>query len=131
MLGSENDSAGGVFNIKKFPSGSSRSPDTNSLGIPLSGLDTFADQGGDHVRVVEVKIVSRPVEVHEQQLDSDQAELLAISLQLHAEKFLGQAIRGIGFFRISIPQVRLPEGNRCKFGIGTDGSDKNRLFNLG
>src|SRR5205823_13882049 len=82
-------------------------------------------------RVVEVKIVSRPVEVHEQQLDSDQAELLAISLQLHAEKFLGQAIRGIGFFRISIPQVRLPEGNRCKFGIGTDGSDKNRLFNFG
>src|SRR5438552_2897114 len=43
MLSRENDGAGGVLDVKEFPSGSSSAPNMDFSVASLAGLNTFAD----------------------------------------------------------------------------------------
>src|SRR6266851_2938278 len=81
------------------------------------------------MRGVEVEIIPRPKKIHQKELHTNEAELLLISLQLDTEHFLGHPIRSIGLFRVAVPKVGFPKGRGSEFGIGTDGSNDNGLFN--
>ena len=57
--------------------------------------------------------------------------MLPVSLQLHEQHFLRQAVRRVGFFRIAVPEILFTKRHRCKFGVGADGARANKLFNSG
>src|SRR5262245_4532048 len=75
-----------------------------------------------------MEVISWPVEVHRHQIDGIKAIFLAIGLRLDEEHLLGQAIWGVGFFRIAIPQLLLAKGDRCEFGIRTYGASHDEFL---
>src|SRR5712691_4301107 len=79
--------------------------DRGSLGIAC--FEAFADERRDHVRVVEVDVVARPVEIDGQQVDAVEAVLLAVRLGLHEQHLLRQAVRSVGLLRVAVPEVLL------------------------
>ena len=93
-----------------------------------AGLFHFADEGGDDVGSLQVEVVARAIEIDRQQVDEVAAVLLPVGLGLHQEHFFGQAIRGIGFFGVAVPEVVFLEGHGGVFGIGADGADDDDFF---
>ena len=63
----------------------------------------------DDMARVGIEIVVRPVKVHGQQRDGVHAVLLAIGLGLHHQHFFRQAVGGVGFFGIAVPNVVFAE----------------------
>lgn len=68
-----------------------------------------------------VEVVPRAIEVHGQQINRVETILLAVCLGLHQEHLLGQAIRGIGLLRITVPEVLFPEWNGGELRVGAYG----------
>src|SRR5262249_48689363 len=81
-----------------------------------------ADQCGDDVRTLQVEIVARPVEVYGQDVNSVEAVLRPVGLELHHEQLLGQAVGGVRLLGVAIPQGRFLERHRCKLRVGADRS---------
>ena len=59
-----------------------------------------------------VEIVPGAVEVYRQEEDGVEAILLAVGLGLHQEHLFGQAVGGVGFFGVTVPEVFFFERHR-------------------
>ena len=79
------------------------------------------------MRSLQVEIITRTVEIHRQKINRIEPILLTVSLRLHKHHFLGETIRRIRLFRISIPQIIFLERHRRKFGIGAHCACRNEL----
>ncbi len=77
---------------------------------------------------MQIEIIARAVEIHRQQIDRVEAVLLAIGLAHDQQRFLGDAVGGVGLFGISVPQFGFVEGDGREFRIGADGADLRRIF---
>ena len=100
-------------------------------GAVAPRLDAFSNQRRDHVRGFGIEIVPRTVQVHGQQKDGIEAVLLSISLGLDGENLLGDSVRGIGFFRVSVPEGIFTEGHARELRIGAHSPDGDEFLHLG
>jgi len=69
------------------------------------------------MRTFEIEIVARAVKIYRREIDPVHAILLAISLQLDKEHFLGEAVGSVGFFGIAVPKIIFAKGNGSEFWI--------------
>lgn len=75
-----------------------------------------------------IEIITGAVEVYGQKEDGVEAVLLAVGLGLHQEHFFGQAVGGVGFLGVAVPEVFFFERDGGEFGIGADGAQGYELF---
>ena len=77
-----------------------------------------------------MKIVPRAIQVNGQQEDGIEAILPAVGLGLDEHHLLGQAIRRVCFFRITVPEIVFLERDRRKLGIRADRAKGNKFVYL-
>ena len=75
-----------------------------------------------------VEIVPGAIEVYRQQEDRVEAVLPAIGLGLHQEHLFGQAVGGVGFFGVAVPEVFFFERDGSEFGISADGAQGDEFL---
>ncbi len=78
-----------------------------------------------------MEIVARAVEIDRQQIDRIEAVLLAIGLAHDQQGFFGDAVGGVGFFGVAVPQFGFAEGDGREFRIGADRSDLDEFLDAG
>src|SRR5919106_767104 len=93
----------------------------------LDGVDTFFDQCWNDMRARRIEVIAWTIEVHRQQKDAVVAILLAVSLTLDQEHLFGQAIRGVGFLWVAVPETLFLEGHRGVLRVGTYRADGDKL----
>ena len=74
-------------------------------------------------RILREEIIVRPVEIYGKKIYGIKSILLTVSLRLHQKHFFGQPVGRVGLFRVAVPQVFFPKGDRREFWVGTDGAD--------
>ena len=82
-----------VFHIQKFPRRAAVAPQHDLVRARLPRLHELADHRWNHVPVLQIEVVPRPVEIHRQQEDRIQPILLAVRLALDHERLLGDPVR--------------------------------------
>ena len=103
-------------------------PQTSMCDCPSSRASiAFFNERRNHMAAGRVEVVSRPIEVHRQQRDDARAVLPSVGLALHHHRFLGEAIRRIRLFRISVPEVVFAERHRCELGKRADRAHVHKL----
>ena len=130
-LGGEDDAFGGVVDVDELAGGGAGAPDVDGGGAGVAGVEAFPDEGGDDVRAGGVEVVPRAVEVDGDEVDAVEAVLLAVGLALDEEHFLGEAVGGVGFLGVAVPEVVFAEGDGGEFGIAADGADGDEFLDAG
>ena len=126
----EDESFGAVFDVEEFAADGAGAPGGDLCSAGESGLDAFADQGGDDVAGMRMEIIARAVEIDRQKIDGVQAVLLAVGLAHDQEGFFGDAVGGVGFLGVSVPEFGFAEGDGSEFGIGADGPDLHEFLDF-
>src|SRR5437762_3353518 len=80
---------------------------------PLS-LEELPDQGGYDVGSFQVEVITGTVEVRYQEIDGIESVLSPIGLTLNEQHLLCEAVRRVGLFRISGPEILLTKRNRSE-----------------
>ncbi len=102
----------GVGDVQKLARGVAGAPHVDVRGAAVDGVDALLDQRRDHMRRRRVEVVAGAVQVDRQQIDAVEAVLLAVRLQLHQQRLLGDTVGRVGFLGIAVPQVVLVKRHR-------------------
>ena len=78
----------------------------------MAGLHALANQRGNDMAGMQVEIIAGSVQIHRQQIDRVQSVLLPIALTHHQQRFFGDAVRGVGDFGETVPEIRFFERDR-------------------
>ena len=86
------------------------------------------DHRRDHVRVLEVEVVARPVEVGHHRGARIEVVLAAIRVAEDEQHLLGQPVGRVRLLRVAVPDVLLLERDRCELRIGADRAGRDQLL---
>jgi hypothetical protein len=79
---------------------------------------------------LEIKIVTRTIKINGHQKNRIESILLIVGLALNKKHFLGQAVGGVGFLRVTIPQIYFLKWNRRVLWVTTDCSEGHKFLNF-
>src|SRR6266542_2822048 len=130
-LGRQEDRLGGVFDVQKLARRRAVAPEHHLPFSPLARLEKLPNHRRNDVTRFEIKIVPRAVQVDRKQVDSVESVLLAISLQLHEEHFLGEPVRSVRLLRVSIPDVVFAKWDGRVPWIGANRAEADELLDAG
>ena len=116
-LGSKKDTFRSIAGVNEFTRCGARSPADDMVIARIDCIDAFLYKGRNDVGAVRVEIVPRAVEIDGNKKYAVETIFCTIGLGLDEEHFLGEAIRGVCFFGVAIPDIVLFEGDGGKFGI--------------
>ena len=80
------------------------------------------------MRAFGIKVIVGTIKIDGQEENGVESILLPIGLQRDEQHLFGQAVRGVGFFGVTVPELFFPERNRCKFRIGANGSNSHEFL---
>ena len=69
------------------------------------------------MRTFQIEIVARAVKIDHEQVGAVEAVLLAVGLRLGDHHLLGEAVGGVGFFGIAVPEVAFLERHGRELGV--------------
>jgi len=127
-FGGEDNCPGRVLDIEELPGCCAGTPDFDNGFLLPDCIDKLLDQGRDHVGTLGIEIVARTVKVDWQEIDRIKPVLLPVRLCLHEERLLCNPVRGIGLFRVPVPELVLAKWYRSELGVGTDCSKNYALL---
>ncbi len=122
VLGRAQDTLGGILDVKEFTRRAAGAPAFDKCVTALAGVDALLDERGNNVRGFWIEIVARPIEVDRQEVHSIQAVLPPVGLALNEDRFLGNAVGGIGLFRIAVPEIFFQKRDGGKLGVRANGA---------
>ncbi len=106
-------------------------PHTSMCPLPSSRASiTFRMSAGMTWFPPLVKIVTRPVQIDRHQRDDIHPVLLPVSLAHGRDRLFRDAVGGVGFLRVTVPQVGLAEGHRRVLRVGADGPDVDEFLDF-
>src|SRR5678815_2602743 len=113
--------------MKELASHVASTPTDNFIGLAALCLNTFADECGDYMRGLGIKIISRAIKIDGQQEDRVHPILLPVRLRLHQHHFLGETVRCISLLRKAIPQIIFAKRNWRELRIRANGTNSDEL----
>ena len=121
------DPRGTILDVQKLTRNTTRTPNFDERGPIASSLDTLVNQGRNHMRGLQIKVISGTIKVRWKQKNCIEAVLVAVCLGLDQHHFFGQPVRRIRLFRIAVPKVVFFEGHRRELGVRTNGADRHKF----
>jgi hypothetical protein len=123
----EHDPLGAVVDVEELACGRAVAPEDDLRLTALLCLDHLPDQRRDHVRRLEVEVVSRAVEVDRQQVDRVDAVLLAVRLRADEQRLLGDAVGRVRLLRVALPEVFLAERHGRELRVRAHRAEQDEL----
>ena len=100
---------------------------TSSARRRLGRLDVLADHRRDHVRVLEVEVVVRAVEVRDHRDARVESVLAPVGVGEHEQHLLRQPVGRVRLLRVAVPEVVLLERDRGELRVGADRAGGDQL----
>src|SRR5262245_22236372 len=104
MLSHGQDGFGRILDEQELSRSLPGAPELNGIRAGLDSLDALTDKCGDDVRLFEVEMIARAVEIGDQGVDRIEPVLLAIGPRHYDQHLFRETIRRIGLFWVAIPE---------------------------
>ena len=114
--------------MEELPRGGSRTPADDLRRTGAARLVAPPDQGGNDMARGGVEVVPRTVEIHRHHHRRSEPVLPPVGIEHHEQRLLGDAVRCVRDFWITVPEVVLPERNGTIPRIRADGAGMDELL---